>query len=174
MKSSTWHAEDALLLLMSGGFFVHLINASRHLRDEGSQVGDILLRPVDGTLSLLMAYCALALLARSRQFARTYDLTTRARKLGYWAITAYVTLSLPGHIMFLLTGDTRFFGAFPWWFSLVIMPVYVLVVAYVVTLRPRQVGARPAPAEQFGRTQGSTGQPVTHRPSPAGSHGRLR
>ena len=84
MMSTTWHAEKALLLLMSGGFFVHLINASRHLRDERSQVGDILLRPVDGALFLLMAYCAIALLARSRQFAHTYDLTTKGRKLGYW------------------------------------------------------------------------------------------
>ena len=171
MKSSTWHAEEALLLLMSGGFFVHLINASRHLRDEGSQVGDILLRPVDGALFLLMAYCSLALLTRSRQFADTYDLTTRSRKLGYWAITAYVTLSLPGHILFLLTGDPRFFGAFPWWFSLVIMPVYALVVVYVVTMRRRQVGAPPAPGEKHGRSQGSTGQPVSHTPSPAGSRG---
>ncbi len=174
MKSSTWHAEEALLLLMSGGFFVHLINASRHLHDEESQVGDILLRPVDGALFLLMAYCALAMLARSRQFARTYDLTTRGRKLGYWAITAYVTLSLPGHILFLITGDTRFFGAFPWWFSLVILPVYVLVVVYVLTLRPRRVGVWPAPPGQSARTQGSTGQPVTHTPSPAGSQGSSR
>lgn len=174
MKSSTWHAEEALLLLMSGGFFVHLINASRHLRDEGSQVGDILLRPVDGALFLLMAYCALALLARSRQFADTYDVTTRGRKLGYWAITAYVTISLPGHALFLLTGDTRFFGAFPWWFSLVIMPVYVLVVVYVVTLRPGQLGARPTRPGQLRRVQGSTGQPVTNAPSPAGLQGTSR
>jgi hypothetical protein len=171
MRSSTWHAEEALLLLMSGGFFVHLINASRHLRDEGSQVGDILLRPVDGALFVLMAYCAAALLVRSRQFARNYDMTSTGRKLGYWAITVYVTLSLPGHIMFLITGDTRFFGAFPWWFSLVIMPVYVLVVVYVVTLHPRKVGA-PTPASQLVRAHGSTEGQVTHTPSPASSHGR--
>jgi hypothetical protein len=173
MKSSTWHAEEALLLLMSGGFFVHLINLSRHLRDEASQVGDILLRPVDGALFLIMAYCALALLTRSRQFARTYDLTTRSRKIGYWAITGYVTLSLPGHLLFLLTGDTRFFGAFPWWFSLVILPLYVLVVMYVVTLRPCQIGDRIAVSEQLERTQGS-GQSVSLTPTPAGSHVRSR
>jgi hypothetical protein len=172
--STTWHAEKALLLLMSGGFFVHLINASRHLRDERSQVGDILLRPVDGALFLLMAYCAIALLARSRQFAHTYDLTTKGRKLGYWAITAYITLSLPGHILFLLTGDSRFFGAFPWWFSLVILPVYALVVAYVVTLRPRQVDTQPALPTQLGRTDGSTGQPVSHTLAPVESHQRSR
>jgi hypothetical protein len=168
MKSSTWHAEEALLLLMSGGFFVHLINASRHLQYDRSQVGDILLRPVDGALFLLMAYCAVALLARSRQFARTYDLTGRGRRLGYWAITAYVTVSLPGHILFLATGDTRFFGAFPWWFSLAILPLYLLVVVYVVTLRPRQVGAPPAPSGQPRSAQDSTGRPAqTHTRAPA-------
>jgi hypothetical protein len=148
MRSSTWHAEEALLLLMSGGFFVHLINASRHLQDSGSRVGDILLRPVDGALFLLMAYSAVALVTRYRDFARTYDLSSVPRRVGYWAITTYVTVSLPGHVSFLLSGDTGFFDAFPWWFSLVIAPVYVLVVVYVLTLRRQDAGAsgpvRPA------------------------------
>jgi hypothetical protein len=174
MKSSTWHAEESLLLLMSGGFFVHLINASRHLRDDRSQVADILLRPVDLALFLLMAHCAVALIARSRQFARIYDLTSVGRRLGYWAITAYVTLSLPGHVLFLVTGDTRFFDAFPWWFSLVILPGYVLIVVYVVTLSRREVGALPAPPGAVGRAEGATGHPVTHMPSPAGVHGRSK
>jgi hypothetical protein len=167
MKSSTWHAEEAMLLLMSGGFFVHLINASRHLRDDGSHVGDILLRPVDLALFLLMAYCAVALIVRSRQFARTYDLSSIGRRLGYWAITAYVTLSLPGHVAFLLTGNTRFFDAFPWWFSIVIMPVYVLVVAYVLTLRRRHGEAPSARTGPFGAARGAAEQPAT--PTPAAS-----
>ena len=169
MKSSTWHAEEALLLLMSGGFFVHLINASRHLRDDGSQVADILLRPVDLALFLLMAHCAVALIVRSRQFARIYDLTSVGRRLGYWAITAYVTLSLPGHVLFLLTGNPRFFDAFPWWFSFVIMPVYVLVVAYVLTLRRRPGDAPAAPAERSRASQGAAEQPVTPTPSATAS-----
>jgi hypothetical protein len=174
VKSSTWHAEDSLLLLMSGGFFVHLINASRHLRDDGSQVADILLRPVDLALFLLMAHCAVALIVRSRQFAHTYDLTSAGRRLGYWAITAYVTLSLPGHVLFLLTGNPRFFDAFPWWFSFVIMPVYLLIVVYVVSLSRRQVGASPVPSRQIGRARGTTGQPVTPEPSPAGAQARSK
>jgi len=169
MKSSTWHAEDALLLLMSGGFFVHLINASRHLRDDGSQVADILLRPVDLALFLLMGHCAVALITRSRQFAGTYDLTSVGRWLGYWAITAYVTLSLPGHALFLLTGNPRFFDAFPWWFSFVIMPVYVLVVAYVLTLRRRQGYAAPGPTGRSRTPQGAAEQLVTSTPSPTAS-----
>jgi hypothetical protein len=121
-----------------------------------------------------MAYCALALLARYRQFARTYDLTASGRKLGYWAITAYITLSLPGHVLFLITGDARFFGAFPWWFSLAILPLYALVVVYVVTLRRQQDGAPPAPPRQLRHTQGSTSKPVTPTPAPARSHGVSR
>jgi hypothetical protein len=57
--------------------------------------------------------------------------------------------------LFLLTGDTRFFDGFPWWFSLVIMPVYVLVVAYVLTLRPRDGDALPAPAGRSGAIAGA-------------------
>ena len=158
MSSPTGHVREALLLLMSGGFFVHLISASRHLADDSARVGDILLRPVDGALFVLMLYCAVALLTRARAFARTYDLTTPGRRLGYWAITAYVTVSLPGHVLFLTTGDTRFFDGFPWWFSLVILPAYALVVAYLVTLRPhprtagapadRDAAGAPAPVQQ--------------------------
>jgi hypothetical protein len=161
MKSSTWHAEEALLLLMSGGFFVHLISASRHLQDESARVGDVLLWPVDLALFVLMAYCAAALVLRSRQFARTYDLSAPPRRFGYRAITAYVVLSLPGHILFLLTGDTRFFDAFPWWFSLAILPAYVLVVAYVLTLRRRLVPAPTSAAlRESGAAQASAEQHV--------------
>ena len=167
MKSSTWHAEEALLLLMSGGFFVHLINASRYLRDDRAQVADILLRPVDLALFLLMAHCSVALIARSRQFARRYDLTSIRRRLGYWAITAYVTLSLPGHVLFLLTGNTRFFDAFPWWFSLVIMPVYVLVVVYVLTLRRRHVHPSSGPADPLEATEQAARARVAPKPSSA-------
>jgi len=161
MRASTWHAEEALLLLMSGGFFVHLISASRHLQDDRSEVGDILLRPVDGALFLIMAYCAVALIARSRHFADTYDMSPPSRKLGYWAITAYVTLSLPGHALFLLTGDTRFFDGFPWWFSLVIMPVYVLIVWYILTLAPVRGDTPTASAERLAEPQSAAGQQAT-------------
>lgn len=135
MKRSTWGTEHVLLLLMSGGFFIHLISASRYLSDSTSRVGDVVTRPVDAALFLLMAYCAVGLTARYRAFAHTYDMRSPQRKLGYWAITAYVTVSLPGHVGFLATGDTGFFDAFPWWFSPVILAVYALIVAYVLTLR---------------------------------------
>jgi hypothetical protein len=135
MKRSTWCTEHVLLLLMSGGFFIHLVSASRHLRDESSRVGDVVTRPVDAALLLLMAYCAVGLATRYPAFADTYDMRTPHRRLGYWLITGYIVMSLPGHIRFLATGDTGFFDAFPWWFSLGVLVVYVLIVAYVLTLR---------------------------------------
>lgn len=93
MTSSTWHAEDALLLLMSGGFFVHLISASRHGEDSQAQVGDVVLWPVDLALFVLMAYCSVTLATRSRHVASVHDLGATWRRLGSWAITAYVTVS---------------------------------------------------------------------------------
>lgn len=170
MKSPTLRVEEALLL-MSGGFFVHLINASRHVRDVGSQVADVVLRPVDRALFLLKAYCAVALAVGSREFARTYDLTTTGRALGYWAITAYVTVSLPGHILLLATGDTGFFDAFPWWFSVVILPVYVLVVVYVLAPRQRQADTPSAAAGQRRGSQTAAERSLArarHQPSRQG------
>ena len=169
MRSPTWHVHEALLLLMSGGFFVHLISASRHLADDSSRVAGILLRPVDGALFVLMLYCAAVLIARPRPFARTFDLRSRARRVGYWAITAYVTVSLAGHVLFLLTGDTRFFDGFPWWFSLAIIPVYGLVVAYVVTLRPHPGTSTTAVATDAAGVTRPTQQPVGATALPARS-----
>lgn len=52
-----------------------------------------------------MPYCAVVLLPGARAFARTYNLRSPGRRLGYWAITAYVTVGLPGHVVFLATVD---------------------------------------------------------------------
>jgi hypothetical protein len=82
---------------------------------------------------------------------------TPQRKLGYWLITGYIVVSLPGHIRFLATGDTAFFDAFPWWFSLVVLVVYVLIVAYVLTLR-RLPSPTSAPAKAIPQV------PTTQRP----------
>jgi hypothetical protein len=165
MKSPTWHGEQALLLLMSGGFFVHLISVSRRVEDSQAQVGDIVLWPVDLALFVLMAYCSVTLITRFRHFASAYELATTGRKLGYWAITAYVTVSLPGHAVFLLTGDTGFFDGFPWWFSVVILPVYVLVVGYVVTLQRQAVPATQdgVPATELGGAQDASDRRVAAR-----------
>jgi hypothetical protein len=62
--------------------------------------------------------------------------TSRWRKVVYGLITFYVCASVPGHVRYLLAGNTSYFDIFPWWFSLVIMPVYLLVIAYFFTLPP--------------------------------------
>jgi hypothetical protein len=81
-----------------------------------------------------MAYCALGLIFGYRHFFQQFGITERWRRVAYWLITFYVTASLPGHFNFLVLGDTRYFDVFPWWFSPVIMAVYVLMSTYFLTL----------------------------------------
>ena len=137
MKPNTWNVEKLVPILITGGFFVHLINVSRHYIYGTSHVGEVLMWPVDVPLAVLMAYCAVALIVRWRAVFAAFDVSSTVRKIGYWAITFYVTASAPGHVLFLSTGNTSYFDVFPWWFSLVIMPVYLLIIAYFITLKSR-------------------------------------
>lgn len=99
--------------------------------------------------------------------ANAFDLSRAPRRIGYWAVTVYVTISLPGHVLFLLTGDSRFFDGFPWWFSLAILPLYMLIVAYVITLR-----RNPDPVSPAGLVDG---RHWSHsRSELGGSHDRMR
>lgn len=145
MTNATWNVEKFVPILITGGFFIHLINVSRHFIYGQSRVGEVLMWPVDLPLAIIMLFCAVALILRWRAFFATFDMRSSARKTSYWAITFYITASLPGHALFLSTGDTRYFDVFPWWFSLIIMPVYVLIIAYFITLRPAdRPGGAPA------------------------------
>lgn len=137
MSNRTWYAEKIVLILITGGFYVHLINVSRYFATGAAQVGEVLLWPVDFCLATLMIFCAVALIGRWRAFAETFQMESWPRRIGYWAITFYITVSIPGHLLFLSTGNTQYFDAFPWWFSLIIMPVYMLILAYFITLKPR-------------------------------------
>jgi hypothetical protein len=103
--------------------------------------------PVDLVLATLMVFCAAALILRHREMAAAYDIASVSRRIGYWLITFYITASIPGHLLFLTSGNTAYFDVFPWWFSLIIEPVYVLIIAYFVTLAPRtstMAAGRPA------------------------------
>lgn len=146
MTNRTWHVEKSVLILMTGGFFIHLINASRYWALGTARVSDVLTWPVDFCLAAVMIFCSVALIARRRAFAQTFHVDSWPRRVGYWAITFYITVSIPGHIQFLFTGNTRYFDVFPWWFSLIIMPVYVLIMAYFITLKPRAGAVAGAPA----------------------------
>lgn len=134
MSPASLHAERAIPLLMTGGLFVHLVNIANHLRDGGARIGDVLQPIVDAPLALMMVYCAAGLLDW-KGFFRRFAITARWRKACYFAIAFYVAASIPGHILFLASGDTRYFDAFPWWFSVVLLPFYSLVILYFVTLR---------------------------------------
>jgi hypothetical protein len=149
VNSSTWRVERLVPVLITGGLFVHLINLSRHLIVGGSTVSEVLLWPVDLVLAGLMVFCAIALIWRHRQVAAAFDLGSRGRKIGYWLITFYIAASVPGHVLFLTTGATTYFDVFPWWFSIVILPVYVAIIWYFVTLRPRNDARVANPAAQM-------------------------
>ena len=83
-----------------------------------------------------MLYCAFVLIVRWKDVFGAFAIATSPRRIGYWAITFYIGASLPGHLLYLSTGNTAYFDAFPWWFSLIIMPVYMLITAYFITLEP--------------------------------------
>jgi hypothetical protein len=134
--NSTWKVEWFAPILFTGGFFVHVVNASRNRIAGGSELSGVLLWPVDLSLTAIMLFCAVALIARRKAMFARYDLASPARRIGYWLITFYVCVSLPGHFLFLTTGNTRYFDAWPEWYSIVVLPVYVLMAAFFISLRP--------------------------------------
>jgi hypothetical protein len=134
--NDTWKVESLVPILVTGGFFLHIINASRYLLAGGSTLSDVLLWPVDLCLTVIMVFCAAALIARRRAVFARFDFSSPARRIGYWAITFYIVVSIPGHLVFLTTGNTQYFDMWPWWYSLAITPVYVLMAAFFITLKP--------------------------------------
>lgn len=136
MTPRTWQIDRMVPVLMTGGFFVHLINVSNYLARGGAGIKEVLTWPVDFSLALIMAYCAVILIWRWAELFEVFAIRSAARKIGYWAITFYIAASVPGHALFLSTGNTSYFDVFPWWFSFIIMPVYVLIAVYFLTLKP--------------------------------------
>lgn len=133
--TSTWKLETFVPMLLTAGFVLHLINASRYLLTGSSALTDIVSWPVDLGLFALMLFCAVALIARRKAMFATYDLSALPRRVGYWVITVYITASLPGHLFYLTTGSTVYLDIFPWWFSPLIMVVYVGMIGYFISLR---------------------------------------
>jgi hypothetical protein len=95
---------------------------------------------MDTVLAGWMTYCAVLLIFGARQVFAHYEVRGWRRAV-YWVVTGYVTLSLPGHYRYLATHDITYFQFFPWWFSPVIMTVYVLFIAFLLSLRPREAQA---------------------------------
>ena len=135
MNRNCWHVEKVVPLLMMTGFMIHLINTARYVHFGEADLSSILLPLVDLPLSLLMLYCSIALLVFNKRFFTIFDMQAKWRKSVYWLIVFYITASIPGHVRFLIFGDTAYFTFFPWWFSPIIMVVYILFIMFFFSLR---------------------------------------
>ena len=138
MNRNCWHVEKVVPLLMMTGFMIHLINIARYVHFGEADLSSILLPMVDLPLSLLMLYCSIALLVFNKRFFTIFDMQAKWRKSVYWLIVFYITASIPGHARFLISGDTTYFTFFPWWFSPIIMVVYILFIMFFFSLRRRE------------------------------------
>ena len=118
------------------GFGLHLTNLGHYLAHGETRLRDIITPLSDGVLAAWMAWCAVLLVFGARALRAHFDVRGW-RTVVYWLVTFYVTASLPGHVRYLATRDTTYFDAFPWWFSPLIMSVYVAFIAYFVSLKPR-------------------------------------
>jgi hypothetical protein len=141
MYRNIWHIEKIVPLLLMGGLMIHLMNLAHYLQHGTVDISQLLLPLVDLGLLLLMTYSSLAMIVSYRRFLRLFDMRAPWRKVVYWLIAFYVTISIPGHINYLLSGDTAFFESFPWWFSPLIIAVYVGFIAYFFSLKPARMGA---------------------------------
>lgn len=130
-----WYVEKTVPLLMMGGFMVHLIRLAQYLQYGAADLSLILLPQVDIVLTLLMIYCSVIMIGLWRRFFRLFKMSA-TRKVVYWLITFYITSSIPGHLSYLASGNTSYFDFFPWWFSPIIMVVYVAFILYFFSLQP--------------------------------------
>jgi hypothetical protein len=120
------------------GFGLHLSNLGQYLAHGQTRLRDIVTPTFDGALTAWMGWCAALLIFGARGFFAEFDVRGW-RKGVYWVVTFYVTASIPGHLRYLVTRDTTYFDIFPWWFSPLIMIVYVAFIAYFVSLRPSRL-----------------------------------
>ncbi len=135
MNRYVWHAEKYVPLLMTYGFTLHIIRVAIYLRDGTADLSQIILPLVDLPLAIMMAYCALAMILAWRQFFQVFEMRSTWRKVLYWIITVYIAGSVPGHISFLVFGNTAYFDFFPWWFSVILLFAYGVIIAYFFSLK---------------------------------------
>ena len=140
LGQNSFYIERVIPLLITGGMFVHLVNLANYLKHGEARIGDVLHPLVDAPLAAMMLYCAIGLVFW-RNFFRRFELPAW-RRIAFFVIGFYIVASVPGHAVYLLSGNTAYFEVFPWWFSLVLMPVYGLIILYFVTLQPASPDAR--------------------------------
>ena len=122
------------LLVM--GFSLHLVNLGQYIEYGHTNLASIISPTTDCVLTLWMAYCSALLILGAGRFFRAYEVTGRKRMV-YWVATFYVTASLPGHAFYIVTHNQRYFDFFPWWFSPIIMVVFVFFISFFLALSPR-------------------------------------
>jgi len=125
------------------GFMLHLTNLGQYAAHGRTHLEYLMSPTVDATLAVWMTGCAALLTFGARSFFAAYEVRGW-RKAVYWVMTAYVTLSLPGHFRYLATQDASYFDIFPWWLSAALLPYYALLITYLLTLRPRGVAGERA------------------------------
>ena len=138
MRAQTRFTPYFVSILLTLGFGLHLANLGQYVKNGHTSLSQIISPTMDAILGGWMSYCAVLLIGGAKAFFARFQ-ASGWRTVVYWVVTFYVTVSVPGHVRYLATGDTRYFDLFPWWFSPLIMGVYVLFIAYFVTLRVRGV-----------------------------------
>ena len=133
LQQNSFYIDRVIPILITGGMFVHLVNLSNYIKHGEARVGDVLHPLVDAPLAAMMLYCAVGLYFW-KDFFRRFQITSTWRKACYFVIAFYIVASVPGHALYLASSDTSYFDVFPWWFSLVLMPVYLLMILYFLTL----------------------------------------
>lgn len=121
---------------MTYGFTLHIIRVAIYFRDGTANLSEIILPLVDLPLAIMMAYCALAMVIAWRPFFQAFEMRSLWRKVIYWIIAFYVAGSVPGHLSFLMFGNTAYFDFFPWWFSVILLFAYGAIIAYFFSLKP--------------------------------------
>jgi len=119
---------------MMSGFMLHAVNLANYLQFGSTDLKLILLPFADAILASMMVYCAIGLLFFHRDFFLKFRMKSTSGKVIYWVITFYICASIPGHFRFLVLGDTSYFDFFPWWFSPIIMTVYIFFIIYFFAL----------------------------------------
>ncbi len=112
-------------LLMGGSAHLAVVALGR------SALPRIVTPPFELLLMLLMAYVSVV-----GWFAwSTFHYRNRGQKILLTLILVYFPIGIPVHVITIVNGNTDHYGVFPGWYSLVILPVMLAMVAFFGRLR---------------------------------------
>jgi hypothetical protein len=133
-KQQGYYSRQAVIFTLCCGLYLHLTRL--FLGD------DLLLRHVftplfDKWLAVPMTYAAITGLLCFRRA----EFTSKPQKLAHiWALF-YVTASIPLHIAVYFTNSTEYIRFFPYWFSVLLLPMYSGIIWLEYRLRLRDCRA---------------------------------